>query len=194
MQPDSGHFRSHQRVRASPQCIRCLAHEHAPPADQATVSRALAQAVSPLRRQASVPSTSRTAASRRRQRRCDTHQRGVTADEPPQVIAQPSEAPFDGLLTNDKFCVTRRAVVPLSWSRQPLRLRNVSLVSLQSRGTVQAAGGTDETHTHVEHPTPADPAPRCTDPLGSRLSAPAAVDGQLRGGPRGSSRLSAGGL
>src|SRR5262249_1241361 len=100
----------------------------------------------------------------------------------------------DGLLTNDKFCLTRTAVLPLSWSRQPLRLRTAPVVSLQSCGSVHA-GGTDEPHVRMAHPTPADPTPRRADPLGSGLSAPAAVDGRSRGSPHptGSARPSAGG-
>src|SRR5215469_12333932 len=66
----------------------------------------------------------------------------LPADEESPEVPQPREAPLDGLLTNDKFCLTRTAVLPLSWSRQPLRLRTVSL---QSRGSVHA-GGTDEPH------------------------------------------------
>jgi hypothetical protein len=111
------------------------------------------------------------------------------ADQEASEVAQPREAALDGLLTNDKFCLTRTAMLPLSWSRQPLRLRTVSL---QNRGSVHA-GGTDEAHTHLEHPTPDNPAQRRADPLGSGLSAPAAVDGRSRGDPGGSSRPSGGG-
>jgi hypothetical protein len=110
------------------------------------------------------------------------------ADEHSPKGAEPGEAPLDGLLTNDKFCLTRTAMLPLSWSRQPLRLRTVSL---QNRGSVHA-GGTDEAHAHVERPTPANSAQRRADSLGSSLSAPAAVDDRSRGSSD-SARPSAGG-
>ena len=110
----------------------------------------------------------------------------LPADQESAEIAQPGEAALDGLLTNDKFCLTRTALLPLSWSRQPLRLRTVSL---QNRGSVHA-GGTDEPHAHLEHPTPDLPAQRRADPMGSGLSAPAAVDDQSRGTSGVSSRPS----
>jgi hypothetical protein len=112
----------------------------------------------------------------------------LPADEHSPKGAEPGEAPLDGLLTNDKFCLTRTAMLPLSWSRQPLRLRTVSL---QNRGSVHA-GGTDEAHAHVERPTPANSAQRRADSLGSSLSAPAAVDDRSRGSSD-SARPSAGG-
>ena len=34
------------------------------------------------------------------------------------------EALFNGIITNDKFCCTRWATLPLSWWRRPLRLRS----------------------------------------------------------------------
>src|SRR5262249_43093021 len=112
----------------------------------------------------------------------------LPADQQSPEVAQPGEAPFDGLLTNDKFCVTRTAVLPLTWSRRPLRLRTgslLSVVSLQSHESVQVAGGeTDEgeAHQRMEHPTPNELAQRRSDPMGSGLSAPAAVDNhQSRG-------------
>jgi hypothetical protein len=114
------------------------------------------------------------------------------ADQEASEVAQPREAALDGLLTNDKFCVTRRAVLPLSWSRQPLRLRSVSVVSLQSRDSVHA-GGTDETHAHLEHPTPTGWAQRRADPMGSGVSASPAVEDRSRGSPPGSARPAAGG-
>jgi hypothetical protein len=34
------------------------------------------------------------------------------------------EAPFNGLITNDKFCLSRTGHLGLTWSRRPLRLRD----------------------------------------------------------------------
>jgi len=93
------------------------------------------------------------------------HTQMLPANEQSSVVPQPGEAAFDGLLTTDTFCLTRTAVLPLRWSRQPLRLRTVSL---QNRGTVHA-GGTDEPHAYLEHPTPDDAAPRRSDSMGSGL-------------------------
>ena len=33
------------------------------------------------------------------------------------------EERFNGLITNDKFCLTRRGELELTWWRRPLRLR-----------------------------------------------------------------------
>src|SRR5260370_21351508 len=54
------------------------------------------------------------------------------ADEQASEVPEPREAALDGLLTTHTFCLTRTAMLPLSWSRQPLRLRTVSL---HSRGS-----------------------------------------------------------
>jgi hypothetical protein len=34
------------------------------------------------------------------------------------------DARFNGLVTKDKFCLTRTITYPLSWWRRPLRLRS----------------------------------------------------------------------
>ena len=40
-----------------------------------------------------------------------------------QQILTIAESFFNGLITNDKFCLTRRGQLKLTWWRRPLRLR-----------------------------------------------------------------------
>ena len=39
------------------------------------------------------------------------------------IVFQVAEHLFNGLITNDKFCLTRRCQLELTWWRRPLRLR-----------------------------------------------------------------------
>ena len=40
-----------------------------------------------------------------------------------QVLFAKAEEMFNGMITNDKFCLTRWGQLHLSWWRRPLRLR-----------------------------------------------------------------------
>ena len=46
----------------------------------------------------------------------------VAGGEAAELLAAVDEA-LNGLITSDKFCVTRRAALRLTWWRRPLRLR-----------------------------------------------------------------------
>jgi hypothetical protein len=41
------------------------------------------------------------------------------------LFAEPEEM-LNGMITNDKFCLTRWGALELSWWRRPLRLRNAA--------------------------------------------------------------------
>src|SRR5262249_14167599 len=88
------------------------------------------------------------------------------------VAAQPAKRPFNGLITSDKFCLTRRGRLRLSWPRARVMGR-----------TDPAAYLPDElSHRGGGHETPVAGAPnyasdgRCPAPLGSGLSASPAMD------------------
>ena len=49
----------------------------------------------------------------------------------------------DGLITNDKFCLSRFRQLKLSWWRLPLRLRETCLLGCPSLPNLSAAGGND---------------------------------------------------
>src|SRR4051812_50019456 len=49
----------------------------------------------------------------------------------------------DGLITNDKFCLSRFRQLRLSWWRLPLRLRGLVQANGPSLQTMSAAGGND---------------------------------------------------
>jgi hypothetical protein len=72
-----------------------------------------------------------------------------------QVRLQLSQRPFNGLLTNDKFCLSRAGWLVLSWWRYPLRRREQEQAQ---RGTVPDTEG-DRGGAHV--------APVAGPPLGA---------------------------
>jgi len=43
-----------------------------------------------------------------------------------QPLFAKAEEMFNGMITNDKFCLTRWGALELSWWRRPLRLRNAA--------------------------------------------------------------------
>src|SRR5690242_49112 len=93
----------------------------------------------------------------------------------PPVAAEPSEGSFNGLITNDKFCLTRTVWLRLSWPRAR-GLRRVP-APLHLRDELTHRGGEDATATQL-----AGPAHRCTHgqrsaALGPGLSASPAMGG-----------------
>jgi hypothetical protein len=57
----------------------------------------------------------------------------------PSTGSQPGDGPLNGLITNDKFCLTRTGRLQLSWPRARHRLRRA--VALQFPDEVTHQGG-----------------------------------------------------
>jgi hypothetical protein len=92
---------------------------------------------------------------------------------------------LNGLITNDKFCLTRAGKLQLSWPRARHRLRRT--VAPQLPGEVTHQGGQ---HAGSAAPRLARPAHRRADAhgpaaLGPGVSAPPAVGDDLPGADRG---------
>jgi hypothetical protein len=85
-----------------------------------------------------------------------------------------SEALLNGLITNDKFCITREVRLKLSWWRKPLKER----VGVDTAEAVQSCGGKNE--TRMAQAASADRARRCPAVLGSGLPDVADVDSGFR--------------
>jgi len=51
------------------------------------------------------------------------HRAQVSAFQVKAIVFEIAEHFFNGLITNDKFCLTRRCQLELTWWRRPLRLR-----------------------------------------------------------------------
>ena len=86
-------------------------------------------------------------------------------------MRQPTKAPLNGLITNDKLCLTRAGRLRLSWPRARVR----SLAPAYSSGEVIHRGGEYAAAAHL-----ARPAHRRSDgdrpaALGSGLPAPPAM-------------------
>ena len=95
-------------------------------------------------------------------------------------MREPTEAALNGLITNDKFCLTRAGWLRLSWPRARVR----SLAPAYSSGEVIHRGGEHAAAAHL-----ARPAHRRSDgdrpaALGSGLPAPPAMgdDESIRAG------------
>ena len=91
------------------------------------------------------------------------------------MVIEPGKGAFNGLITNDKFCLTRYGQLQLSWSRYVCYLHGkAKRASVYPADEHAHLGGTDE--TPVADP-PHHDAP-CQRPaaLGSRLSEPSAMD------------------
>lgn len=100
---------------------------------------------------------------------------------PTPHLASTAVATFNGLITNDKFCMNRTRHLSLTWSRRPLRLRG------QAIG--ESAYPPDENvHRGGSHETPVENSPRDesrpgrTAPMGSGLPAPSAMEHIARAG------------
>jgi hypothetical protein len=84
---------------------------------------------------------------------------------------------LNGLITNDKFCLTRHINLRLTWSRSPLPpLPQASRIYLPVESTQADAqwGGGHE--TAMARPAPGGPPAGRATTLGSRLPTPAGVD------------------
>ena len=83
------------------------------------------------------------------------------------------EALFDGLITNGKFCCTRRLRLGLTWWHRPLRLRRSGLQT-----DAVLVGEPDE--PDLDRLPPVQPPPRRRPSLGSGLPAAGALDSRAR--------------
>jgi hypothetical protein len=95
------------------------------------------------------------------------------------VAGKPSEQTLNGLITNDKFCLTRMGRLRLSWSRARSGLREA--VVPQLFGDAIHRGGE---HAAAEAASLGCSAHRCVDTnqpaaLGPGLPAPPAVGGEF---------------
>src|SRR5262245_31132583 len=95
---------------------------------------------------------------------------------PIERLFDETEGMFDGLFTNDKFCLSRFGQLSLTWWRYPLRLRRRhGDLQTASLGEVVHQGGSDE--TAMAH-SPADVHPsRRAATLGPRVSGDPGVGG-----------------
>ena len=92
-------------------------------------------------------------------------------------LFEPVDAPFDGLFTNDKFCLSRFGQLSLTWWRYPLRLRGGhSDPQTASLGEVTHWGGSHE--TAVAHSPAGVRPPRRAATLGPRVSGDPGVGGR----------------
>ncbi len=121
-------------------------------------------------------------AERRQERLRDHHQADVPIPAIPAadlVVVQADlvlgllEGLFDGLITNGKFCCTRRVRLGLSWWHRPLRLRRSGLQT-----DAVLVGEPDE--PDLDRLPPVQPPPRRRPSLGSGLPAAGALDSRAR--------------
>jgi hypothetical protein len=88
---------------------------------------------------------------------------------------------FNGLITNDKFCITRTGRLPLNWSRRPLRLRTPATGGREYSASEESeCGGRYE--TPVENSPQGAGVPRRTESVGSGISGSAGDSSLHRGG------------
>ena len=101
----------------------------------------------------------------------------LIADGEAAVAAEPGQRPLNGLITNDKFCLTRMGQLRLSWSRARSGLWEAAVPQLF--GEAIHRGGE---HAAAKAASLGCPAHRCVDTnqlaaLGPSLPAPPAVGG-----------------
>lgn len=105
---------------------------------------------------------------------------GLDAQMRPDFV----EGDFNGLITNDKFCMSRSARLTLSWSRRPRRLG-------QAAAGEAAYPPNENAHCGGSHETPVASAPATETrperaiPLGSGVSTPPAMEPGDRTGDAG---------
>ena len=86
-----------------------------------------------------------------------------------QQVFAIAEGLFNGLITNDKFCMTRTGQLRLSHWRRPLRLRaSDTEQKVYSASEKSECGGSHE--TPVENLSGSTGIPERTEPMGSSLS------------------------
>ena len=103
---------------------------------------------------------------------------GVLEIEAPRL--QATEQRFNGLITNDKFCLTRRGRLALSWWRRPLRLRDRPVAVAYLHEDPVHRGGAYEAVMARAPTTAGEPGRGAA--VGSGLPAPAALGDADRAG------------
>lgn len=92
----------------------------------------------------------------------------------PATLRQPGECPLNGLIINDKFCLTRGARLHLNWPRAQWQGNRPMVSTLDYPLDASThPGGSDETILACR--TNDDSASECPAALGSRLSPPPAM-------------------
>lgn len=96
---------------------------------------------------------------------------------------EPTKQPLDGLITNDKFCLTRTSRLQLSWSRLPLSRRALAPTYALSDDVAHCGGGHGQqaAAVHVARAADRHSSLKRAAALGPGLSAPSAA-GQLGAG------------
>src|SRR5258706_14074488 len=104
---------------------------------------------------------------------------------PLERLLEEAEGVLNGLFTNDKFCLTRRGHLRLTWWRFPLRGRGKAARCDMAAPVEEAQrGGSDE--TAMARPPAAAAPPRRAAPVGPSLpAAPRAGAGDAAGDVRG---------
>jgi hypothetical protein len=88
------------------------------------------------------------------------------------IAAEPGEQALNGLITNDKFCLTRQGTLQLSW---PRARRYRTLAPAYPHGEVTHRGGEHGTPTHLVRPAHRRANRGRPAALGSGLPAPPPV-------------------
>ena len=106
---------------------------------------------------------------------------------------QPTEGALNGLITNDKFCLSRTGRLTLSWSRRLPHLRDQpSGETAYPSDETSHRGGTYE--TPVENSPHTETGPGRAAPVGSGLPASSAMDTVERAGTNPRLHSDAGGV
>jgi hypothetical protein len=91
------------------------------------------------------------------------------------MVIEPGKGALNGIIANDKFCMTRYGQLRLSWSRHAVYLQGeIRRESGYPADEHAHSGGTDE--TPVAHPSYDSHAGERPAALGSSLSEPSAMD------------------
>jgi hypothetical protein len=103
----------------------------------------------------------------------------------PPVGGEPTDGPLNGLITNDKFCLTRMGQLQLSWPRARHRLRRAVAPHLPDEVTHQGGqhAGSAATRLAGSAHQPVDAHGPAV--LGPGVSAPSAVGDDLSGADQG---------
>jgi hypothetical protein len=109
------------------------------------------------------------------------------------LTVHPTEGALNGLITNDKFCLSRTGRLTLTWSRRPLRLQDhpTGNTAYPSDGSTHR-GGTNE--TPVEHSPRTKTGLRRATSVGSGLPVPPAMGTVERAGANAQLDSDAGGV